>query len=178
MLMVSSFFKWLLVPLFIIPLLSMQHIVEKPVETMHPFYLAVTEINYNRNDKVFEVTTKMFTDDFEKVLGEAYQSKVDLVNPNRFEMNKLIKDYLEKHLMMIVDDKSLELNYMGFQQEEESVYCFLEITGIEKIKKVSIKNSLLHDLNESQINIMHVIVDGKRESVKLNYPDKVANFKF
>src|SRR5690606_17372053 len=176
--MAISFFKWLLIPLYIFPLLPMKHTTTLPVGDLHPFYLAVTEINYNNKDKVFEVTAKMFTDDFEKVLGEAYKTKVDLVNPNRFEMDKLIKDYLEKHLMMIADEKAIALNYMGFQQEEESVYCFLEVTGIEKIKRLSIKNSILHDLNEHQMNIMHVIVDGKRQSIKLNYPDKVADFKF
>ena len=176
--MALSFFKWLLIPLYIFPLLSMKYEAPLPVAGMHPFYLAVTEINYNNRDQVFEVTAKMFTDDFEKVLGEAYNTKVDLVNPNRYEINKLIKNYMEKHLMMIADDKAIALNYMGFQQEEESVYCFLEVTGIEKISKLSIKNSILHDLNEHQINIMHVIIDGKRQSKKLNYPDKVANFKF
>lgn len=176
--MALSFFKWLLIPLYIFPLVSMKHSALLPVADIHPFYLAVTEINYNKQDKVFEVTAKMFTDDFEKVLGDAYKTKVDLVNPNRYEMDKLIKDYLEKHLMMIADEKAIALNYLGFQQEEESVYCFLEVTGIESIKKLSIKNSILHDLNEHQMNIMHVIVDGKRQSIKLNYPDKVANFKF
>ena len=176
--MALSFFKWLLIPLYIFPLISMKGEAPLPAAYVHPFYLAVTEINYNKQDKVFEVTAKMFTDDFEKVLGDAYKTKVDLVNPNRFEMDKLIKDYLEKHLMMIADEKAISLNYLGFQQEEESVYCFLEVTGIEKIKKLSIKNSILHDLNEYQMNIMHVIIDGKRQSIKLNYPDKVAEFKF
>ena len=176
--MAPSFFKWLLIPFFTIPLLSMQNKVEIPAEGMHPFYMAVTEINYNKNDKVFEVTAKLFTDDFEKVLGDAYKTKVDLVNPNRYEMDKLIKDYFKKHLMMIVDDKSIELKYLGFEQDSEAVYCFLEVERIEEIKKINIKNSLLHDLNEHQINIMHVIVDGKRKSVKLDFPDKVANFKF
>ena len=176
--MAPSFFKWLLIPFFTIPLLSMQNKVEIPTGGIHPFYMAVTEINYNKNDKVFEVTAKLFTDDFEKVLGDAYKTKVDLVNPNRYEMDKLIKDYFKKHLMMIVDDKSIELKYLGFEQDPEAVYCFLEVERIEEIKKISIKNSLLHDLNEHQINIMHVIVDGKRKSVKLDFPDKVANFKF
>lgn len=176
--MAPSFFKWLLIPFLTIPLLSMQNKVEIPAGGMHPFYMAVTEINYNKNDKVFEVTAKLFTDDFEKVLGDAYKTKVDLVNPNRPEMDKLIKDYFKKHLMMIVDDKSIELKYLGFEQDSEAVYCFLEVERIEEIKKISIKNSLLHDLNEHQINIMHVIVDGKRKSVKLDFPNKVANFKF
>ena len=176
--MAPSFFKWLLIPFLTFPLLSMQNKVEITAEDMHPFYMAVTEINYNKNDKVFEVTAKLFTDDFEKVLGDAYKTKVDLVNPNRYEMDKLIKDYFKKHLMMIVDDKSIELKYLGFEQDSEAVYCFLEVERIEEIKKISIKNSLLHDLNEHQINIMHVIVDGKRKSVKLDFPDKVANFKF
>ena len=129
--MAPSFFKWLLIPFLTIPLLSMQNKVEIPAGGMHPFYMAVTEINYNKNDKVFEVTAKLFTDDFEKVLGEAYNTTVDVVNPHRPEMDKLIKDYFKKHLMMIVDDKSIELKYLGFEQDSEAVYCFLEVERIE-----------------------------------------------
>ena len=176
--MALSFFNWLLIPLFTFSFLPAQNGLILTSKKMHPFYMAVTEVNYNKNDKVVEVTSKLFTDDFEKVLSDAYKTKVDLVNPNRPEMDKLIKDYFKKHLLMIVGDKSFELTYLGFEQDAEAVYCFLEIERVEEIKKMSIKNSLLHDLNENQINIMHVIVDGKRKSVKLNYPDKVADFKF
>ncbi|MBA2498495.1 MAG: hypothetical protein H0V30_02095 [Chitinophagaceae bacterium] len=178
MLTASSFYKWLLISIGMIPLLAITYTDERSGIVSHPFYMAVTEINYNKKDKVFEVSARLFTDDFEKVLGDAYNTKVDLVNPNRVAMDKLIKDYFKNHLMMIVDDRAIELNYLGFEHDSEAVYCFLEVERIEDIKKLSIKNSILHDLNEHQINIMHVIVDGKRKSIKLNYPDKVANFKF
>jgi hypothetical protein len=175
--MASLFVKWLVLPLFLSSL-------SEPVtgfgtdKTMHPFYMAVTEINENKNEKVLEISSKMFTDDFEKVLTELTKEKVDLVNPNRVLMDKLISDYFNKHLQILIDDKPVKIQYLGFQQEEESVYSFLEVTGVSAVKKLTVKNKLLHDLNENQINIIHAIINGSRKSTKLDFPKSEVSFKW
>ena len=43
---------------------------------------------------------------------------------------------------------------------------------------MNINNSILHDFTPQQINIMHVIVNGKRQSIKLDFPQKEAQFSF
>jgi hypothetical protein len=49
---------------------------------------------------------------------------------------------------------------------------------VASVKKIDIANSILYDFNEGQINIMHVMVNGKRQSLKLNNPDKQASLTF
>ncbi len=162
--MVFALFKWLTVALFAVA---------------HPYYVSVTEINHNKNDKTLEVTTKIFTDDFEKVLATKYNVKVDLINPpDRKAMDKLINDYVFRHLTVTVDGKPVKFLYLGFEHEEEAVYSYIQAENINQAKKINVSVNLLHDLNENQINILHVTVDGERKSKKLDFPTTDAIFEF
>jgi hypothetical protein len=145
----------------------------------HPFYISVTEINHNATDKTLEISCKIFGDDMEEVLKKSSNTAVDLSDPKKLEANnKLIEAYVRNHLSLMADGKTVKLNYVGFEKEKESVYCYFEGQNIPSVKKLDVINSLLHDLNSDQINIMHVTVGGERKSLKLDHPKKTATFTF
>jgi hypothetical protein len=174
-------FKWLFISLFsLFSLHSKEYrVVDKGKESFHPFYVSVTEINHNAKEKTLEVSCKIFADDMEAVLKQNYKTKVDLVSPQQHEQNnKLIADYIIKHLAFVADGKPVKLSYVGFEKESESVYCYFEVDNLPALKKLDVTNSLLQDFNDTQINIMHVIVNGNRKSYKLDYPNKQASFSF
>jgi hypothetical protein len=159
-------FKWLLVPL---------------LSWFHPFYVSVTEIHHNAKDKTLEVSCKVFADDMEEVLkkGRAASSAIDLSNEKQKAQNDaLIRDYVSKNLFLNAEGKAVKLSYVGFEKDKESVYCFFEVVNIPSLTKLQLTNSLLQDLNEEQINIMHVVVNGVRKSYKLDFPKKEATFSF
>lgn len=149
------------------------------VATMHPFYISVTEINHNATDKTLEISCKIFVDDMEEVLRKLNQTKVDLSEAkNQVQNNKMIEAYVKQHLAVTADGRSVPLQYVGFEKEKESVYCYFEVTNVPSVKKIELTNSLLQDLTDQQINIMHVTVKGERKSLKLDHPKKQASFSF
>ena len=145
----------------------------------HPFYISVTEINQNTKERSLEISCKFFADDFEQTLDADYHSEADInAAKDKATFDKLIPDYINKHLQLIADGKPVKLNYVGYETEKESAYCYFEVPAVASIKQLDAVNSLLHDFKKEQINIMHVIIDGKRQSTKLDYPDSKASFKF
>ncbi len=70
------------------------------------------------------------------------------------------------------DNQFVSINYLGFEEEVESVNIYLESEPIKTPKKVETAVSMLYNLFDDQINIVHIIVNGKRQSHKLNYPDR------
>ena len=60
----------------------------------------------------------------------------------------------------------------------ESTDVYLESDKIATPKKVEANVSLLHNLFDDQINIVHIIVGGVRKSEKLDYPDKKVEQTF
>ncbi len=182
--MVTSMYKWLAFPPVIFLVLATS-IFERPKSTpgvageSHPFHVSVTEINHNAADKTLEITCKLFTDDFENALARHFKTKADLIKPaDREAMDKLVQGYIIKNLLLKTDGKPVSINWLGFENDGEATWCFFEVVNISAVKKIEISNTLLYDLFTDQSGIMHVIVNGKRKSSKLNYPDKEAMFEF
>ena len=66
----------------------------------------------------------------------------------------------------------------GFEKEKESAYCYFQVENVSSLKKLDANDSILHDFTSDQINIIHVMVNGKRQSTKLDYPATNASFSF
>jgi hypothetical protein len=187
--MVTWFNKWLFI--FLIP--SAIHLTgkayeEKPLfhktivlsETeAHPLHVSVTEINHNAAEKTWEISCKLFTDDFEKVLAKNYKTKADLINPaGKAAMEKLVNDFIQKHLVIKADGKLVQMLYLGFEKDNDAIYSYFQVDNTGSVKKLEITNTILHEMFTDQINLMHVIVEGKRKSMKLDYPETKAEVNF
>jgi hypothetical protein len=145
----------------------------------HPLFVSVTEINHNATDKNLEVSCKLFTDDFEKTLGSIYHKKVDLTTPaNKAETDKEVAEYIRKRLVVTLDGKPVTLEFVGFERENDAVWSYFQAATPVAPKKVEIRNNILYEAYDKQINLMHVSVGGNRKSTKLNYPDTEAKFEF
>ena len=145
----------------------------------HPFHVSTTEINHNPTDKTLEISCKIFIDDFENCLTKQYHTKVDLSSASvKTAMDTLVKKYLNSHLQIKADDKAGQMNYLGFEKEDDAVDVYLEVDNVASVKKVDVNDSILHDMFDDQISIIHVIVGGNRKSTKLDYPNKTASFSF
>ncbi|MEO6583690.1 MAG: DUF6702 family protein [Ferruginibacter sp.] len=161
-------FKWLMISFFT-PL--------TPV--MHPIYVSVTEIEHNAKANTLEISCKIFTDDFEKALRKNSTQKVDLLNPvNREAMNTLVSNYVKKHLVMIVNGIPVKFSFLGYEAQEEGIVSFYQVDGIKSFKEIKVQNDILFDQQPQQINLLHVMVNGKRKSIKLENPQSTAVFNY
>ncbi len=164
-------FKWLLMPFVWFSL--------GPKDAAHPIFVSVTEIEHNTKDKALEISCKIFTDDFEKALRNAYKTHVDLLDAKvKPAMDKLVNDYVQKHLKISVDNKPVVLKYIGYERIEEGIYSYYQADNISSVKKISVKNDLLFEYKQEQISFMHIIVGGHRKSTKLSNPESTAVMEF
>lgn len=169
--MVSSFNKWLLLLLFTL------NWAGKPLP--HPFHVSVVEIQHNDREKTLEISCKIFTDDFERILAKNYQAKVDLINPpDKTAMDSLVKKYLLSHLAVQVNGKRVELSYLGFEHDKEAVYGYIEGVEVPVLNRIAVSTNMMYDQFDDQVNILHVMVKGQRKSTKLNFPETEAGIVF
>lgn len=139
----------------------------------HPYHVGSVEINYNSKSKTFEVTGRFFLDDLENGLSEKY-GKPFHFNDGKYktQLNAALKNYCEEYLKLKTNNQFLKVNYVGYEEDSESVNVFLESETVNNPKKVEAAVSFLYNLFDDQINIVHIIVDGNRKSEKLNYPNR------
>ena len=93
-------------------------------------------------------------------------------------MNKLVNDYVQKHLQVNVDGRDIQLKYIGYEQIEEGIYSYYQVNNINTVKNITITDNILYEYKEQQMSLIHVTVNGNRKSTKLNNPDTKASLSF
>lgn len=145
----------------------------------HPIYVSVTEIEHNSKTQALEISCKIFIDDFEKTLRQAYKTRIDLLAPEVHDrMNAYVAGYISKHLTITADGKPRPMSFVGFERIDEGIYAYFEITGVPMPKRVDLKTDLLYEYKSEQISLFHVTVKGERKSTKLVNPEKTAVLEF
>jgi hypothetical protein len=178
--MAIELYKWLLIPVFSFSLFTNEQKADiSGIKTVHPLHLATVEIDHNATDKTLEITCKTFGDDFESILSKVNRSKVALVSGKDTNgNNKKIFEYIKSHLQITIDGKPVQMSFVGYEKEDVVVYSYLQVDNVSSVKKVAIVNSIMHDMFDDQVEIIHMIVNGNRKSTKLDYPAKNAEFSF
>ncbi len=140
---------------------------------LHPYHVGSVEFNYNPKSKTFEITGKFFMDDLENALQKKFGKPVHFLDPKyKNELDKELSNYTAEHLKIKVNNQFLNLKYIGYQEDKESIQIFMETEKTEVPKKVEISTSFIYNLYDDQMNIIHIIVNGTRKSDRLSYPDR------
>ena len=146
---------------------------------VHPIYMSVTEIEHNAKDKTLEISCKIFTNDLETTLRQNYKGYVDLINPkDKAAMNKLVNEYIQKHLSIKLEGKTVTLQFLGYEQQEEGIASFYQVNNVAAVKKIEITDTILYEYKKEQISLLHVIVNGNRKSNKLINPEDKLSLEF
>ncbi len=174
--MVILFNKWF----FIVLLTGLISYSGRPVPDVHPYHVSATEIEYIAGERKVEISSRIFTDDFEAVLSKLYKARIDFSNAAmKKEMNEWVKKYISTHLIVRSAGKGVPLTLFGWEQDHEAINVYTTaIFDKFDTKNITVENTILYDQFDDQLNIIHFIVEGKRKSTKLNYPDRKAVFSF
>ena len=145
----------------------------------HKFYVSVTEIEYNEKAESLQIISRVFIDDMEDLLQTRYDSKIRLGNSNETtEASTSIKKYLKQKIEIQIDGKTMEVDYIGKEYEDDMLLLYLEVSNVSSFKKIEIKNAILTDMFSEQKNLVHVNYKGSTKSLILNKAkqEDVLNF--
>lgn len=146
----------------------------------HPYYIGLTEIS-DKGKAEIQVSVRLFTNDLEEALRKSSGKSIDMINPkNKAEADSMLFRYISKHLSVTINAKLQALHYVGYEQEEESIWTYLEIKKPKPlvIKTMKVGNTILYDYFPAQTHIIRVnrLEDG--ESKKITNPENKAEFRF
>jgi len=146
---------------------------------LHPFYVSVTTIDYDSKNQLMEISCRIFFDDLENALAKENSERVSLLKPvDRKKADQYLATYLGKNLHIKIDGINKPLRYIGYEIEEDAAWCYLEIPAVPKVHQLQVWNSILYRSHDNESNIMHITINGKRESIKLDNPKASASFSF
>lgn len=145
----------------------------------HPYHVGSVEINYNLKSKTFEITGRFFLDDLENALSKKYGKPFHFNDPKyKNQLNEALKNYCAEYFRLKSNNQFVKANFVGYEEDQESVNIYMESESVENPKKVEAAVSFMYNLFDDQINIIHIIVNGDRKSEKLTYPNRYLYQQF
>ncbi len=131
-------------------------LVQAQASTLHDFHTSLAEMNYNTSKKRFEVSLRVFSDDFEEAIQNlSKNAKLSLDDSEKYK--PLIQSYLEKHFQIISsNNKRLSMKYLGMETELEGFLLFIEIPCSSIQAGYKFRNSVLVDRFDDQVNLVNI----------------------
>lgn len=143
-------------------LLSLSLVASTP-QPPHEFHTSIAEIEYNHKSRAFEVSLRVFIDDFEKALGNLSGKKETLDESNKH--HALIMKYIKQRFFITNRrGKQKEMTLIGKEFKTDAVWLYIEIPFRESLRKAKFTNSLLMEHFNDQVNIINLKYKGKKES--------------
>ncbi|AEH00338.1 DUF6702 family protein [Lacinutrix sp. 5H-3-7-4] len=140
---------------------------------MHKYYVSITKIEYVKEKKSVQIITRIFIDDFEKLLRERYDESIVLAsNQDETQIDQYIEKYVLSRLKISINGKLASVQFIGKEYDEDVVQCYLEIENITAVKTFEIENKILFDVFSDQKNIVRTYINNKHKSFIL-IPERI-----
>ncbi len=137
--------------------------------TLHKYYISNTKMVLNEMAGNFEVTMKIFTDDFERTLNAEKSETIILKSGvQESDISYAIETYVRDNFKIWIDDRPITWRYVGAEIENDLSYVYFEFIQMENFKELRIENSILFDQFEQQSNVIDIEYKGRQQKMILN----------
>jgi hypothetical protein len=144
---------------------------------VHPFHVTLLQFKYDNAEQTYQVSCKMFINDFENILKKNHQAKVDFYKEcNDDNAKRLFRLYLDKNLWIGTADKTLNYSILGAEREDDALWIYLETEAAPSPKDLKVKSTILYDLFEDEINIVQLEQNKQKKSFKNGNPKSESFF--
>ncbi|GAA4446648.1 hypothetical protein GCM10023189_02000 [Nibrella saemangeumensis] len=122
-------------------------------------------MQYNAKEKTFEISVRIFTDDFETALTQENNGqKVKLTANDNNDL--LIEKYIRKHFAIITPQKQRKpFQYLGHEPEGDANWVYLEMPHPEPFKGGTVQYDVLMELFNDQVNLLNLQYQGQKKTL-------------
>lgn len=132
----------------------------------HKYHTSFTNIDYNKQKKLLEITIKVFSHDLMPTLNKRLGKRIDLENTK--DIDKILERYLTENFILKTRSNEIKnFKWIGKELETEVVRFYIEIPFDGDMEGATIKNSMFFESFAEQVNLIHI-----------NYQDKKADLVF
>ncbi len=121
----------------------------------HPVHVSVTNIEYMESERRFEVSFRLFYDDFETIISDKYNVQLNLGSENRLENENIyFLMYIKERFQLFADGEVLEPSFKSRRMNDDSIWLYFYFERITPAKKIEVRNRLMMDLFMDQKNLV------------------------
>jgi len=135
-----------------------------PSFAKHEYHVSVTQMQYNPALKSFEVSIRIFTDDFEAGLSAENGNRRFTVK-NNDQNDPFVERYIRKNFLFTDGQKKpVNVRYVGKEQEEDATWIYLEIPFQNMLEGCKLQNSILMEVFEDQVNMTNLKFSSEKKT--------------
>ncbi len=147
--------------------------------TTHKYYLSLTQIEYNKDQKSLEIIINVFMDDIELAINKEYDVDLRLTTNQELEdVDSYFQKYLRENLRFLVNNELVNYNFIGKEYEGDLVYFYLEVNLRNSPVSLEIVNTILITYFEQQQNVIKFKNGSNRQSKILSKTTNKALLNF
>ena len=126
----------------------------------HKFHASFARLNYNNQEQSLEITLRLFADDLENILSRraGRQVRIDKTTDAAGLTLAYLQDSFE---LRGRDERAKKLKWVGMEPEVDTVWVYVEAEVRGDVAELSIRNRILFDLFDDQLNVLHIRYNGK-----------------
>lgn len=141
----------------------------------HKFHVSVTQIEYNPKGQSAEITIRVFADDLENALSQYSKRSVKL-DPATANKDKQVGETVLAYLRGAFELKGktgrpVKLNWVGMEWQADMFWLYVEGKLPNGLEGAQLRNKVLQELFEDQVNIVNSKIDGKQIGLMFDAKD-------
>ncbi len=146
---------------------------------IHKFYVGIYQVDYAKEKKMLQITSRIFIDDLNDALEHKYNKKFTIGEASETpEQTALMQKYLTENFTIRINGKTKPLNYLSKELENTVLICYFNIKEVPKISDLQISNKILFDFVTEQQNIIQTNVNGQKKSLLLSAENSSGEIKY
>ena len=125
------------------------------IPVFHPIHISVTNMEYDVEKQLFEVSFKIFWDDFETIIWRNYDVNLKLTRQDERKDKELyFSKYIFDHFLIKADEKLLNGSFKKGEIKELSIWMDFSFSCPPDTKKLEIENQIMMDMFDDQTNLL------------------------
>ena len=141
----------------------------------HPVHVSVTSMEYNKGEKIFLVSFKVFTDDFETIVNRKYGVNLNLGKEDELKNAKKYfnRYFMESFIFRVNGEELKEPVFFEKKMNDIAVWLCYKYPTPGNVEEVEIKNVIMLDMFMDQSNLLIFKYNDFEEGFVLNR-EKIA----
>ena len=143
----------------------------------HPVHVSLLSVEYSEKSDAFNVFLKIYADDFmlDYKLLTGDTTKIDFAG-NKEKAETLLGKYLIEKVQILAEGKKLDGKLINLDLSEGELKMDLIFNNRKRAKNYLVKNMIMTDLYQDQLNMLIFRYGDYEEGFKLTTEKKEQNF--
>lgn len=141
----------------------------------HKFHATIAQLEYNAKEQSVEAVIRFFADDFETAISQHAKREIKFNTPqalkDKANSDAVFSYVRERFELKGKNGSPVKLTWVGMEVQADMVWVYFEGKLPGGLSGAQLRNRLMQELFDDQVNIVNFKFDGKQTGTMFNLQD-------